>query len=90
MASFLPLLPYITPLQDKQVFLLTKVREFVQAAANANNGKDVEIPQGAADDPNNVAGNIFNLHPNTKTVKKSMPVAGIKEANTSIKSDRWQ
>ena len=40
------LLPYITPSQDNQVFLPTKVREFVQAAANANNGKDVEIPQG--------------------------------------------
>lgn len=38
----------------KQVFLPTKGREFVQAAANANNGKDVKIPQGGVHDPNNI------------------------------------
>ena len=70
-------LPYITPSQDNQVFLPTKVREFVQAAANANNGKDVEIPQGVCRRSQQQCGWEHGqyLHPNPKTVKKSMPFA---------------
>lgn len=76
------LLPYITPSQDKRVFLPTKGREFVQAAANANNSKDVEIPQGGVHDPNNIQTWLGTWVPIFIHTQKQwrMPVAGIKEA----------